>query len=110
MKVSLRLRSATTLPKKLRGGTSYFDRLWRTGAGKHADMRKRFIIAVRTSGGDAVSYGSKGVRKPFGATPSGVNKQSPKPDGEEKKPNKKRSTEKQKRRNERRLLKKQQLA
>lgn len=97
-------------PKKFEGGTSYFDRLWRTGAGKHADMRKRFIIAVRTSGGDAVSYGSKGVRKTFGATPSGVNKQSPKPDGEEKKPNKKRSTEKQKRRNERRLLKNQELA
>jgi len=95
-------------PKQFEGGTSYFDRLWRTGAGKHASMRKRFIIALQTSGGNR-SYGSKGVNKSYAATQPGGYKQSPKPNGEEKKPNKKRTSEKQRKRNERRLLKKQQL-
>jgi len=31
-------------------GTSYFDRLWRTGAGRHAEMKSRYIIALRTNG------------------------------------------------------------
>ena len=30
------------------GGTSYFDRLWRTGAGSHAEKRKRFIVIVES--------------------------------------------------------------
>jgi len=89
------------IPKKFEGGTSYFDRLWRTGAGKHADTRKRFIIALQTGGGN-----SRTVNK---TKPRG-NEQSSKPSTAEKKPNKKKSAEKQRRRNERRLLKKQQLA
>lgn len=30
-------------------GASYFDRLWRTGAGRHAEVQARFIIALQTS-------------------------------------------------------------
>ena len=30
-------------------GTSYFDRLWRTGAGRHAEAQTRFIIALQTT-------------------------------------------------------------
>lgn len=30
-------------------GSSYFDRLWRTGAGKHASQQKRFIIILQTA-------------------------------------------------------------
>jgi len=95
-------------PRQFEGGTSYFDRLWRTGAGKHADMRKRFIIGLRTSGGN-ISHVSKGV-KSYGATSPGKNI-TPKPNGngEGKSAGKKKNEEKQKRRNERRLLKKQQL-
>jgi len=29
-------------------GVSYFDRLWRAGAGRHADQKDRFIIALKT--------------------------------------------------------------
>ena len=88
-------------------GTSYFDRLWRTGAGKHADMKKRYIVALRTSGGtdiighhreDSVATKSYKARK---KNSDGHAKKK------EKKP-KKRNAEAQKRRNERRLLKKQQ--
>ena len=32
-------------------GQSYFDRLWKTGAGSHAERSKRFIIAVRPASG-----------------------------------------------------------
>ena len=32
--------------KGVGGGTSYFDRLWRTGAGNHAEKSKRFIVTV----------------------------------------------------------------
>lgn len=28
------------------GGTSYFDRLWRTGAGNHAERSKRFVVII----------------------------------------------------------------
>jgi len=90
-------------PNRFEGGTSYFDRLWRTGAGKHADMRKRFIIALRTSGGESISYGNKD-RSSFRST-SGKGKAGSTVEG--KKSNKKKSAEKQKRRNERRLAKKQ---
>ena len=82
------------------GGTSYFDRLWRTGAGKHADMRKRFIIGLRTAG-----QGDKSSR----ATTPGKSKSASIMSSQQgKKSNKKKSAEKQRRRNERRLLKKQQ--
>lgn len=66
-------------------GTSYFDRLWRTGAGKHADMKRRYIIALRTKGGKSREAGGSN------GTP---------------KKRKKRSEEKQRRRNERRLKRK----
>ena len=89
-------------------GTSYFDRLWRTGAGKHADMKKRYIVALRTSGG-ADSFGHH--REGSAATTSYKARKKKNNDGhakkKEKKP-KKRNAEAQKRRNERRLLKKQQ--
>ena len=90
-------------PKKIEGGHSYFDRLWRTGAGKHAEMRKRYIIGLRTSGGncDLGRTGAKAHRKPSGK-PHCPN------EGEEKKSTKKRDLDKQMRRNERRLLKKEQ--
>ena len=93
-------------PQKIEGGTSYFDRLWRTGAGKHADMRKRFIIGLRTSGGN-YSYVHKGVKSSRVPSP-GKGKQNH-PNGGGEKACKKKSDEKQRRRNERRLLKKQQL-
>ncbi|KAL7544389.1 hypothetical protein ACHAWF_007767 [Thalassiosira exigua] len=87
---------------KVDGGTSYFDRLWRTGAGKHADVKRRYIIALKTSGGEirpdqkAKSF----QRREMAAGGKG---------GHSKKPphKKRRSDEKQRRRNERRLLKKQ---
>jgi len=82
-------------------GTSYFDRLWRSGAGKHADMKKRYIIGFSTTGGTG-SSGSKGEKS---------NEASSAPNGNDqhgKKAGKKKSEEKQRRRNERRLLKKQQ--
>jgi pentatricopeptide repeat protein len=87
-KPSLSIRHFT--PKRVEGGHSYFDRLWRTGAGKHAEMRKRFIIVLRTKVTEARQEKSSN-------------------DGEENKSTKKKGLEKQMRRNERRLLKKQQL-
>lgn len=32
------------------GGTSYFDRLWRTGASNHAEKRKRFVVVAARLG------------------------------------------------------------
>ena len=101
---------------KSEGGTSYFDRLWRTGAGKHADMRKRFIIALRTNGGTdahtaqnvSAVHTAQGA-KPHVRTQPGKNK-APNPKVGDKKSHKKKNDEKQRRRNERRLLKKQQEA
>jgi hypothetical protein len=81
------------------GGTSYFDRLWRTGAGKHADMKKRFIIVVRTMGGTHTTAVTL-TPTPRLAASGSVSAQ--------KKGSKKRSAQKQQQRNERRLLKKQQ--
>jgi hypothetical protein len=88
-------------------GTSYFDRLWRTGAGKHADMKKRYIVALRTSGGaDVIGHHREGsaATKSYKARKKNSDGHAKKKD---KKP-KKRNAEAQKRRNERRLLKKQQ--
>ncbi|KAL7522100.1 hypothetical protein ACHAWX_006782 [Stephanocyclus meneghinianus] len=81
------------------GGTSYFDRLWRTGAGKHAEMKKRFIIVVRTMGGMHTTAVTVTPTPSLGTSGS---VSTP------KKGSKKRSAEKQRLRNERRLLKKQQ--
>lgn len=85
---------------KTSSGTSYFDRLWRTGAGKHADTKKRYIIAARTIGGEYSSYNVSNKSCP--STKPGASEK-----GKGGKSNK-RSVEKQQRRNERRLLKKQQ--
>lgn len=96
-------------------GTSYFDRLWRTGAGKHADVKKRYIVVVCTSGGErgsfsggataTQSFSKKRYQSDHGRKRNDNNNSSGKQ--KEKKP-KKRSAEAQKRRNERRLLKKEQ--
>lgn len=93
------------------GGNSYFDRLWKRGAGKHAEMRKRYIIAVRTNDGRSDNSGdSSYTPKPkYVATAGKSNGAVDNGKGSnETKGNKKRSAEKQKQRNERRLLKKQQ--
>jgi len=101
------------------GGTSYFDRLWRTGAGKHADMKKRFIIAVctRNSADDNIpdTTNDSITRKEKFRRNNEHNKMSQKSGaqpknaaGKNKNASKKRSAEKQRLRNERRLLKKQQ--
>ena len=89
------------IPKSVEGGASYFDRLWRTGAGKHAEMRKRYIICLKTSGGQAVTTNA--------STAVGEKKDGDKQTEEGKKSGKKKCTDKQRRRNERRLLKKQHL-
>eukprot|EP00984_Skeletonema_dohrnii_P026076 scaffold15349_cov139-Skeletonema_dohrnii-CCMP3373.AAC.1 len=95
-------------------GTSYFDRLWRTGAGKHADVKKRYIVTVCTSGGERGSFNGNGAahsstktrnKSVHGRKRTENNFSSGKQ--KDKKP-KKRSAEAQKRRNERRLLKKEQ--
>ncbi|KAL7506044.1 hypothetical protein ACHAXN_003416 [Cyclotella atomus] len=91
-------------PKSSNAGTSYFDRLWRTGVGKHADMKKRYIIALRTIGdqfysGTTSSKATQSSKKTATATAGEKGKG---------KHSNKRSAEKQQRRNERRLLKKQQ--
>ncbi len=87
------------IPNNLESGTSYFDRLWRTGAGKHADMRKRYIICLKTSGGD------QQVR-PNAFSSVGEKRDVPQ-QNEEGRSEKKKGADKQRRRNERRLLKKQ---
>jgi len=94
------------------GGSSYFDRLWRTGAGTHAERRKRFAIVMRSyRQGDeerkprssTASHRSFKSMRQYSQTsrksPGGANACAGK-----KKPNKKKSAAKQKRRNERRLL------
>lgn len=82
------------------GGSSYFDRLWRTGAGTHAERRKRFAIVMRS-----YRQGDE-ERKPRSSTASSqTSRKSPGgANAGKKKPNKKKSAAKQKRRNERRLL------
>lgn len=77
------------------GGSSYFDRLWRAGAGIHAERRSRFIIVVERCEG-AISAGGKSTGS-----------WAPKEKSGKSKKNRKKSEEKQRRRNERRLAKKQ---
>lgn len=98
-------------------GSSYFDRLWRTGAGAHAERRKRYAIVMRTHReGDGAATPSR-QRGSNMASSDGHRKysdafnkkqKSSKNAGGKKKPNKKKSLAKQQRRNERRLAKKQQ--
>ena len=76
-------------------GSSYFDRLWRLGAGTHAEQKKRFIICMtrcKGAGGDSVQ---RTKRK---STTSRLPGNKPK--------NKKKNAAKQMRRNQKRLLKK----
>mmetsp|Transcript_4080 Transcript_4080/g.5877 ORF Transcript_4080/g.5877 Transcript_4080/m.5877 type:complete len:811 (+) Transcript_4080:100-2532(+) len=74
-------------------GTSYFDRLWRSGAGAHAETKKRFIIIMER----------RGASEPQNRTSNATVKQ-----GEKERKKRKKSEAKQKRRNERRLLKRNQ--
>lgn len=84
-----------TVPKSQDQGSSYFDRLWRSGAGTHAENKKRFIIVMERTG--------KPEPKPKLPTTTAVER-SDKQCKKEKK-NRKKSEAKQNRRNERRLLK-----
>lgn len=93
----------STLKNNGNSGASYFDRLWRTGAGSHAEMKRRFVIAVRTfnSSQDKQQYCTCTRNSGQGGRAgSGTGKRSV-----VKKSNRKRSAEKQQRRNERRLAK-----
>ena len=83
-------------------GSSYFDRLWRSGAGTHAEVEKRFIICVYRS-----LYSPSNHMNAKRSTCDHTNHN--KANRSKKKPNKKRNAEKQKIRNEKRLLKKQEL-
>lgn len=74
------------------GGTSYFDRLWKSGAGTHAETQRRFIIAM------CKSQSSNNPDNHHSSKSTNTNKT---------KKSKRRSSEKQQRRNARRLLKKQ---
>ena len=98
-------------------GSSYFDRLWRTGAGAHAERRKRYAIVMRTHReGDSAAtprrQGGRNMASKGGSHRKGnidnQQQKSGKNAGGKKKPNKKKSLAKQQRRNERRLAKKQQ--
>lgn len=101
-------------------GSSYFDRLWRTGAGTHAERRKRYAIVMRTyrEGDDVVdatrnrggsgTTSSNGSKRKRNARTSTRNQQPNKSGNSSKKPSKKKSLAKQQRRNERRLLAKKQ--
>lgn len=81
-----------------KNGSSYFDRLWRSGAGTHAERRKRFIIImVRMQ--DA--HDTSSHMKPNEDQHCARSRKS----GKSGKKSRKRSEAKQKRRNERRLAK-----
>ena len=84
-------------------GTSYFDRLWQTGAGTHAERKKRFVIVMRTyREGDELEF-KKGVsiekHRPYkdNASRKGISRKQ--------KGAKKKNPAAQARRNERRLAK-----
>lgn len=83
-------------------GTSYFDRLWRSGAGTHAERRKRFIISMERAHGASKPSSAKNrqVYRSKEARAGNAGKS-----GNTSKKNRKKSEAKQKRRNERRLAK-----
>jgi hypothetical protein len=87
--------------KDPKSGTSYFDRLWRSGAGTHAERRKRFIILVERiqDSRDTSSPTKRNHHQQYARA-----KKSEKGNKPGKK-NKKKTEAKQKRRNERRLAK-----
>ena len=80
-------------------GSTYFDRLWRKGAGTHADAQKRFVICMSrsrpSSGGSVSATSGRGNRQMKGAVAGAIQQK-----------NKKKSALKQQRRNERRMKKK----
>ena len=76
-------------------GSSYFDRLWMSGAGKHAEMKKRFIIVMESYDPNTASL------KATTTTNYNIKKG---------KKNKKRSQARQEKRNQMRLERKRQAA
>jgi pentatricopeptide repeat protein len=89
-------------------GSTYFDRLWRKGAGTHADAQKRFTICMcRSSRGASAVTRNRKPNKGAAAS-SLVARASTQLDGGrgQQTKNKKRSAAKQQRRNERRMMKK----
>jgi hypothetical protein len=90
--------------KHAKTGSSYFDRLWRSGAGTHAEQRTRFIISMERGQDDskASPQSHRNSSQPHANAGKGIN-------GGPKNRNKK-SDLKQKRRNERRLKKKSENA
>lgn len=88
-------------------GSTYFDRLWRKGAGTHADAQKRFTICMCRS--SRASAGTRNMKPNKGVAASALTaRASSQLDGGrgQQTKNKKRSAAKQQRRNERRMMKK----
>ena len=83
---------------KEQNGSSYFDRLWRSGAGTHAEVKKRFIVSMCRSPPQNVKGREQNDRKKYASQKK----------KQRTKKAKKRNPEKQRIRNEKRLLKKQQ--
>ena len=84
-----------------KNGSSYFDRLWRSGAGTHAEQRKRFVISMERvqDSGDISSNVKPSEDKHYARARKASDKSGKK--------SRKRSEAKQKRRNERRLAKRE---
>jgi pentatricopeptide repeat protein len=88
-------------------GSSYFDRLWRSGAGTHAEVEKRFIICLRRTASPCVKEeGRNGNEK---HSTNLFKKKYNKKERSKKIKAKKRNPEKQRLRNEKRLQKKKSL-
>lgn len=85
------------------GGASYFDKLWRSGAGTHAERRKRFIIVMDRIHGDVSPTTSDNRGRDESHTRAKKNAKG----GKSGKKNRKKSEAKQKRRNQRRLAKRE---
>jgi pentatricopeptide repeat protein len=76
-------------------GSTYFDRLWRKGAGTHADAQKRFVICMCRSKASGRSSVTGKLKSAVTGKVAAVQQK-----------NKKKSATKQQRRNERRMKKK----
>ena len=100
-------------------GVSYFDRLWRSGAGRHAEVRTRFVIAMSTPGSSLdIKNNTKNLNgipgwgsvwdnnNAVGSSNTKDGMRSKKLVKKKCKTSKKRSATKQMERNQRRLLKK----
>lgn len=86
-----------------KSGTSYFDRLWRSGAGTHAERKKRFIISIERMqhAVNASSPVKRSSAQSYARSEMGGRAGKP---GKKKR---KKSEAKQKRRNQRRLAKRE---